>query len=324
MSSYIYCSSDGDGWLNLARDGYFLDNINAEAILLYFYVNSNAVIIGRNQNAWRECNLNAMDTDGVQLVRRHTGGGAVYHDNGNLNFSFIMNERNYDLHRQLKVIVGALEKVGIIAEVSGRNDVIINGRKFSGNAFGLSRGNRGHHGTILVDTNLSMLSRYLNVSKAKLQSKGISSVRSRVCNLAEEIKGISVDTVRRLIIDSFIEEYGAAEEYRLSAEAIDDIAKRYEQQKSWEWRLGKTPEFDYALEHRFSFGELQLLLCLKHGHIASVNVFSDALDVDIAEMLKHRLIDCRFDPKSMAAALSEQCEKAALVEIAEYIMKFGL
>lgn len=324
MSNYVYCSNDGDGWLNLARDSYFLDNISAEDILLYFYVNSNAVIIGRNQNAWRECNLDAMDADDVQLVRRHTGGGAVYHDSGNLNFSFIMNERSYDLQRQLKVIVRALGMAGIMAEVSGRNDVVINGRKFSGNAFGLSRGNRGHHGTILVNANLSKLSRYLNVSRLKLQSKGISSVRSRVCNLSDEIPGIGVDTVRRLIIDSFIEEYGDAGAYQLNTAALDDIAKRYEQQKSWEWRFGKTPEFDYALEHRFSFGELQLLLCLKHGYIASVNVFSDALDVDISQMIEHCLIGCRFDTKSMAAALSEQSEKGSLSEIAEYMLEYGL
>lgn len=321
MKNYIYCSNDSDGWMNLARDGYFLENIGADEILLYFYVNSNAVIIGRNQNAWRECNIDAMEMDGVQLVRRHTGGGAVYHDGGNLNFSFIMNERKYDLKRQLGVIVAALRKLGITAEVSGRNDVVVDGKKFSGNAFGLSRGNRGHHGTILINANLSKLSKYLNASAAKLKSKGIDSVRSRVCNLSDEIPGISVDIVRKSIIDSFIEEYGLVSEYVVDENSAAEIARRYERQKSWEWRFGKTPEFDYSIEHRFSFGELQLLMCLKHGAVYSISVFSDALDVNLTGNIERRLTGCRFDPKSMAAALQESSNGGALCEIAEYMLK---
>ena len=146
MSNYVYIAPTGDGWMNLARDGYFLDTVKRGDVILYYYVNTNAVIIGRNQNAWKECNLSNMDRDGVQLVRRHTGGGAVYHDPGNLNFSFIMNERDYDLGRQLKVITDAVNALGVHAEVSGRNDILIDGRKFSGNAFGLAHGNRSHHG----------------------------------------------------------------------------------------------------------------------------------------------------------------------------------
>ena len=118
MSNYVYIAPTGDGWMNLARDGYFLDTVKRGDVILYYYVNTNAVIIGRNQNAWKECNLSNMDRDGVQLVRRHTGGGAVYHDPGNLNFSFIMNERDYDLGRQLKVITDAVNALGVHAEVS--------------------------------------------------------------------------------------------------------------------------------------------------------------------------------------------------------------
>lgn len=128
MSNYIYSAPTGDGWLNLARDGCFLENNKKGDVILYFYVNKNAVIIGRNQNAWKECNIANMDADGVQLVRRHSGGGAVFHDNGNLNFSFITDEKHYDLNRQMRVILNAVSKLGLKAELSGRNDITVDGK----------------------------------------------------------------------------------------------------------------------------------------------------------------------------------------------------
>lgn len=128
MSNYIYSAPTGDGWLNLARDGYFLENNKKGDVILYFYVNKNAVIIGRNQNAWKECSIANMDADGVQLVRRHSGGGAVFHDNGNLNFSFITDEKHYDLNRQMRVILNAVSKLGLKAELSGRNDITVDGK----------------------------------------------------------------------------------------------------------------------------------------------------------------------------------------------------
>lgn len=173
MSNYIYSAPTGDGWLNLARDGCFLENNKKGDVILYFYVNKNAVIIGRNQNAWKECNIANMDADGVQLVRRHSGGGAVFHDNGNLNFSFITDEKHYDLNRQMRVILNAVSKLGLKAELSGRNDITVDGKKFSGNAFSLAKGNRSHHGTILVNADLTKLSNYLCVSKEKCAQRAL-------------------------------------------------------------------------------------------------------------------------------------------------------
>lgn len=239
MSNYIYSAPTGDGWLNLARDGYFLENNKKGDVILYFYVNKNAVIIGRNQNAWKECNIANMDADGVQLVRRHSGGGAVFHDNGNLNFSFITDEKHYDLNRQMRVILNAVSKLGLKAELSGRNDITVDGKKFSGNAFSLAKGNRSHHGTILVNADLTKLSNYLCVSKEKMRSKGIDSVRARVCNLCELSSGLTVEAMRRLVIESFIEEYGAASEYVFDGTALAEVEERRERLASWEWRFGK-------------------------------------------------------------------------------------
>ena len=260
MSNYIYSAPTGDGWLNLARDGYFLENNKKGDVILYFYVNKNAVIIGRNQNAWKECSIANMDADGVQLVRRHSGGGAVFHDNGNLNFSFITDEKHYDLNRQMRVILNAVSKLGLKAELSGRNDITVDGKKFSGNAFSLAKGNRSHHGTILVNADLTKLSNYLCVSKEKMRSKGIDSVRARVCNICELSSGLTVEAMRRLVIESFIEEYGAASEYVFDGTALAEVEERRERLASWEWRFGKTPQFDFETDKRFSFGDTQIYL----------------------------------------------------------------
>ena len=278
MSNYIYSAPTGDGWLNLARDGYFLENNKKGDVILYFYVNKNAVIIGRNQNAWKECNIANMDADGVQLVRRHSGGGAVFHDNGNLNFSFITDEKHYDLNRQMRVILNAVSKLGLKAELSGRNDITVDGKKFSGNAFSLAKGNRSHHGTILVNADLTKLSNYLCVSKEKMRSKGIDSVRARVCNICELSSGLTVEAMRRLVIESFIEEYGAASEYVFDGTALAEVEERRERLASWEWRFGKTPQFDFETDKRFSFGDTQIYFNSRNGVIRETKVYSDCLD----------------------------------------------
>ena len=196
--NHILISPSGDGHRNLAADEFLLSQYRScalDGVTLYFYVNSNAVIIGRNQNAWRECNLSRMAEDAVQLVRRHTGGGAVYHDEGNLNFSFIADERLYDKERQTAVVLRALARFGIQAEVNGRNDLTVGGRKFSGCAYGLSGRARAMHGTLLISTDFGRLSEYLRPSKKKLESKGVESVRSRVVDLSE-IADVSVDRAR--------------------------------------------------------------------------------------------------------------------------------
>lgn len=304
MANYICISRSGDGDRNLAMDGWFLDNVKKGDIILYFYVNTRAVIIGRHQNAWKECRVANMAANGVQLVRRHSGGGAVYHDAGNLNFSFIMGERDYDLDRQMSVITSAVRRLGLEPELSGRNDVLIGGRKFSGNAYSLAHGNRSHHGTVLVNADLSVFSNYLNVSKAKIRSKGVESVRSRVCNLSE-FADITVEEMRDIIIDCFIAEYGPAEEYVFSEEALREIAEREKRQRSWEWRFGKTPEFDLSLDHRFSFGEMQFHLKLREGRIRSAKVYSDCLDTSLPPEAEAALTGVLFRTDDIRKALSE-------------------
>lgn len=324
MSNYIYSAPTGDGWLNLARDGYFLENNKKGDVILYFYVNKNAVIIGRNQNAWKECSIANMDADGVQLVRRHSGGGAVFHDNGNLNFSFITDEKHYDLNRQMRVILNAVSKLGLKAELSGRNDITVDGKKFSGNAFSLAKGNRLHHGTILVNADLTKLSNYLCVSKEKMRSKGIDSVRARVCNLCELSSGLTVEAMRRLVIESFIEEYGAASEYVFDGMALAEVEERRERLASWEWRFGKTPQFDFETDKRFSFGDTQIYFNSRNGVIRETKVYSDCLDTELTTEIENALTGVHFRKEEIKAALSKMKDQSIAAELAEHFCSLDI
>lgn len=324
MSNYIYSAPTGDGWLNLARDGYFLENNKKGDVILYFYVNKNAVIIGRNQNAWKECNIANMDADGVQLVRRHSGGGAVFHDNGNLNFSFITDEKHYDLNRQMRVILNAVSKLGLKAELSGRNDITVDGKKFSGNAFSLAKGNRSHHGTILVNADLTKLSNYLCVSKEKMRSKGIDSVRARVCNICELSSGLTVEAMRRLVIESFIEEYGAASEYVFDGTALAEVEERRERLASWEWRFGKTPQFDFETDKRFSFGDTQVYFNSRNGVIRETKVYSDCLDTELTTEIENALTGVHFRKEEIKAALSKMKDQNIAAELAEHFCSLDI
>lgn len=324
MSNYIYSAPTGDGWLNLARDGYFLENNKKGDVILYFYVNKNAVIIGRNQNAWKECIIANMDADGVQLVRRHSGGGAVFHDNGNLNFSFITDEKHYDLNRQMRVILNAVSKLGLKAELSGRNDITVDGKKFSGNAFSLAKGNRSHHGTILVNADLTKLSNYLCVSKEKMRSKGIDSVRARVCNICELSSGLTVEAMRRLVIESFIEEYGAASEYVFDGTALAEVEERRERLASWEWRFGKTPQFDFETDKRFSFGDTQIYFNLRDGVIRETKVYSDCLDTELTTEIENALTGVHFRKEEIKAALSKMKDQSIAAELAEHFCSLDI
>ena len=318
MANKLYVSPSRDGWRNLAVDEYFLDTIGSGDMLLYFYVNGNAVIIGRGQNPWAECNLAAMELDCVQLVRRITGGGAVFHDAGNLNFSFIAGEKVYDVQRQLGMILRAVRALGIPCEFSGRNDLLADGRKFSGNAF-CARGHvRQHHGTLLISADLSRLQNYLNVDPRKLQAKGAKSVRSRVCNLSEFLPDLTCERMLAALKDAYRTEYGAYEE--IATENLDEAAIEpyVRKQASPEWRLGQTPRFDLEIENRFPWGNIQLLLTLRHGRVAALDVYTDANDADLADEVKRRLLNVPYGEEPLSAALADS-ERAELWDLARFI-----
>lgn len=315
----LYVSTSHDGWRNLAVDEYFLDHVKPDDAMLYFYINANAVIIGRSQNPWAECNLQKMDADRVQLVRRITGGGAVYHDCGNLNFSFIMGENRYDLNKQMNLILNAVRAMGIPCEFSGRNDLLADGKKFSGNAFCTRGAVRQHHGTLLLNADLSKLQNYLNVDPRKLQSKGTKSVRSRVCNLSQFVPEIDCATMLEKLKNAYREIYGDYQELQTADLDEKAIAPYYQKQTSEAWRLGQTPRFDIEIENRFAWGNVQLLLSLRHCVIEGLKVYSDANDAELADKVSARLLGCAFGSVPMSAALRGENEQ--LDELADFILQ---
>ena len=297
---YFLDSDTPDAYTNLARDELILNELRPGDIALYLYVNGNAVIIGRNQNPLIECNMAQLDADNVQLVRRVSGGGAVYHDSGNLNYSFIASAEIYDEARQTGVIMNALKSFGIECEVSGRNDLTVQGHKFSGNAFCGRGGNRQHHGTLLISSRLGVFARYLTAPKQKLEAKGVKSVRARVCNLNEFNPDITVESMKCALKQAFEGEYGPASPF-----AADEtrVAVLREQRKAWEWRIGETPSFDCMLTHRFAWGTAEIGMNVQNGIIRAVRVYTDSLDVDIPERIGQKLIGMKFDEEEIISRL---------------------
>lgn len=319
MKLAYYLSPSRDAYENLAQDEYFLTHLPPDTHLLYFYVNENAVIIGRNQNAFAECDLAAMNADSVQLVRRITGGGAVYHDCGNLNFSFLSPDDCYDTDGQDEILLSALRSLGINAEKNGRNDFSVNGKKFSGNAFGGKGQNKVRHGTLLIDSDLTRLSRYLTVSAKKLRAKGVSSVRSRVCNLREFAPDLTADRAAEAILRAFEAHYGlTAEALPLSPRDKAEIAALRDRRASFDWVMGEAPAFDYSIEERFSFGMANLCLSVTDGRITHAELYTDALDTTLPDILRTALTGTIFTPEAVRRALTAT-DKSELCELGEYV-----
>lgn len=323
MANYWYVSPSREGWMNLAVDEWFLDTLGEDDMLLYFYINQNDVIIGKNQNPWRECDLQTMEADGTRLVRRVSGGGAVYHDEGNLNFSFIAGKGRYDVQRQLGVILQAVRQLGIPCEFTGRNDLVADGRKFSGNAFCTRGGICQHHGTLLIKADMQRLQRYLKPDPRKMQAKGVSSVRARVCNLTEFVPDLTGEKMLSAIRRAFEAEYGTVTEISPTAEQLAAVMPYYEKQQSWQWRLGKTPAFDLELDTRFDWGGVQLLLTLKEGIVERAAVYSDAMDPELSAEVQSLLTGCRFGSKPMAEVL-QSSEKEQINAVGQWLMEQGL
>ena len=298
---YLICESRStDPHYNLALEETLLTHAN-DAVILYLWQNQNTVVIGRNQNPWKECRTALLQQEGGHLARRLSGGGAVFHDLGNLNFTFLMPQGLYDLDRQLSVIQSAVRSFGIEAERSGRNDILANGRKFSGNAFYKNGRQAYHHGTILIDADMEKLSRYLNPSKAKLSAKGVDSVRSRVGNLRELNAGITIDAMKTALTEAFAEIYGGPVE-KIEWAPDEALAERY---RSWEWNFGQKLPFSFEWEDRLDFGCVRIEADVENGIIRSARVYTDAMDWQLPEKLEAAVLGSRLDPAELAKKAPE-------------------
>lgn len=324
---FYYINPSLDPHHTLAAEEYMLKYIEPGDVVMYLYTHEDSVIIGKHQNAWAECRHEQLLADGGKLARRISGGGAVFHDIGNLNFSFIAAHDTYDVHRQLKVMLDAANLFGIHAEFSGRNDIMANGRKFSGNAFCRRKNGSFHHGTILIDSDMDKLSQYLAVSKDKIESKGISSVRARVVNLKELNPDISPQKMTEALLKAYKAEYGDPQPYPFTDEARAEIEELAARNKSWEWLFGESPQFDITIKTRFAWGGIELMLDLKDAVIRKAQVFSDAMDADFIDGIAPALIGCTFRSADLAQrirAISHAPEQEPILsDLAAYIEEQG-
>ena len=304
ISYYITKPEDVNPYENKALEEVLISQIKADQVILYLWQNDNTVVIGRNQNAWKECRLEAFAEEKGNLVRRLTGGGAVYQDLGNQIFTFIAPKHLYDLDKQMEVIRRAALSFGIKAEKIGRNDVLVDGKKFSGNAFRHTGTASVQHGTLLISTDMSKLAKFLNPSKEKLAAKGVTSVRSRVINLCELNPAITPARMREALITAFQDVYGEVAQ-PLSEDEID--RNKQAEIATWlasdEWKLGHLSEFDYEFGKRFSFGELVFKFSVEQGTITGIKVYSDALDTDWISGIETAFTGLPFTSVAMADAL---------------------
>ncbi len=304
-SLYLLRTEQTDPYHNLALEAVLLRHVQPGACILYLWQNQRTVVIGRNQNAENECRIQALEGEGGHLARRLSGGGAVYHDLGNLNFTFLTPSASYDVAQQTAVILQAVQRVGIRAEKNGRNDLTVDGRKFSGHAYYHTGGKSYHHGTLMVDVDKAPLERYLNVSPLKLQSKGVASVRSRVANLVEFAPELTIAQLSDALAAAFGDIYGLPVQ-TLEESALDtaEIAAQQERFASPSWKYGRTRPLDQSREARFGWGTVRLDFSEAEGAVTDAVLWSDGLDADFLEQAPVQLRGCPLEAEAIRARLS--------------------
>jgi len=321
----VLISETYDPWFNLATENYIFQEMEPDHHILFLWRNDNTVVIGRYQNPWAECNVSNMERDEVKLARRQSGGGAVYHDLGNTNFTFMSSRENYSKERNTDIIVRAIKRFNIQAAASGRNDITVDEKKISGSAFKLGSDRAFHHGTLLIKADLSKISNYLTPDKKKLQSKGIKSVKSRVANLSDFNPDINHEKLCEAIIEEFFETYGERCEVEVldheQLKEIPHLQNYFDQMSDWNWRFGKTPDFAHHMAERFEWGRMEVYIDTKAGKIKDVKIYSDSLVPEMVEVLMADLKGVHYDPASVQKALRETAEK--LPQNAEQIAQFS-
>jgi lipoate-protein ligase A len=284
-------SNSFEPFLNLAVEDWLFQHCEKESVVCYLWRNERTVVIGQNQNPYAECNVDMLEGEGGHLMRRTTGGGAVYHDVENLNFTFVAPVAVADIQRNFKVIADALATYGIKAEVSGRNDMTAEGRKFSGSAFHKNATTALHHGTIMIKTDIEALRRYLTPNVSKLMKHGVKSVESRVVNLSE-LADIAVESLMPRIVEAYEKEYGRKSEmvdFGVMSR-IEAVRQRRDFYASDEWRFGRWRDFKATCKGTFDWGIVVVSLLMDRGAVVDCQIASDALDVESVEKARRMIL----------------------------------
>jgi lipoate-protein ligase A len=276
---YLYVSGSNVPYHNIATEAFMLERLPPRSCLFYLWRNRRTVVIGRNQNAWKECRVEELERDGGFLARRLSGGGAVFHDLGNLCFTFILPVEDYDTEAQTGILLDALHRLGLAAVMKGRNDLEIDGKKFSGHAYHRGRVNAMHHGTFLVQADLPLAAQYLSPPQDKIAAKGVASVKSRITNLAAFDRSLTIEKLSGALVESVERGYGQRsvplEEAFFDEAEIASLEARF---SAPEWKYGRSPACTMEVSSRFDWGGVDLHFDVVEGKIRNMAVFSDSMD----------------------------------------------
>ena len=316
MLNYLDLSTTDPAW-NLAVEEYVFDKLPRDRMYVMLWQNDNAIIIGKHQNTLAEINDGFVREHGIRVVRRLSGGGAVYHDMGNLNFTVIADAtaNGLDFGRFCDMVLAALARAGIYGERNGRNDMTIDGKKFSGNAQYIRQGRVMHHGTLLFDSNTAMLAGALNVDKEKIQAKGVKSVRSRVTNIRPLLpQDMTLPEFRKVLLESILDKIPGCE-YVLTEEDLTQIeARKQARYDTWEWNYGNSPACTFSKKARFEgCGSIEAFLTMDQSRIRDISFRGDFFAAEDPAALVEALKDRALDPKELEAALEQ-------VDIGRYFM----
>jgi lipoate---protein ligase len=311
-------SKNSNPYFNIASEEYFLKYSTEDYFILY--INSPSIIIGKNQNALSEINIDYVKKNKIPVVRRLSGGGAVYHSLGNLNFSFIINDSKNNLMNFKKFttpIIEVLKELSVNAENTGRNDLVIEGKKFSGNAQFKSKNRFLHHGTLLFSSDLKELSGSLKADPLKFEDKSTKSVSSRVANITDYLKNkIGIEEFKDLIFKQIIAdnpEYHFYDPGKNDLEKINEIVKsKYE---TWDWNYGYFPKYNFSNRKKFSGGIIEIYLDVKDGIITNARIFGDFFSEKDVSIFENLLINVKHDMDSLKNVLSA-------INITDYFLNF--
>jgi lipoate-protein ligase A len=309
QSLFVIDTQQTDSRHNLALEETLLRSVQPGQCILYLWQNQRTVVIGRNQHAENECRIQALEADGGHLVRRLSGGGAVYHDLGNLNFTIALPNEDYNVEKQTEVILKAVQLLGIRAEKTGRNDLTVDGGKFSGHSYYRAGDQCFHNGTIMVSVDMAPLEKYLNVSPLKLQAKGVKSVRSRVANLRDFKPDLTIDELKGALTIAFGQVYGLPvtrwQESDLDQNFIAASQKRFSDPA---WIYGDCTPLANSREAKFDWGILRLDYNAEKGVITKAALWSDGLGGDFLSRVPGLLQGVKLEEGALRQALSQDPE----------------